>query len=191
VELATYADLAVRLVNTADPARPGEDALGDLAGLRRLLTSHPLWIERMRADDLTRLRRLRGRLREVFEAAATGNERSAVAILNALLAESVIRPQISDHDGSGWHLHIFEEAPSVSTAYAAAAIMGISVQVTEMGLDRLGLCRATGCRRAFVDTTTNRSRRYCSERCASRANVAAYRARHRAMRGDEERASGQ
>ncbi|NEE27579.1 CGNR zinc finger domain-containing protein, partial [Streptomyces sp. SID7982] len=30
-----------------------------------------------------------------------------------------------------------------------------------------------------LDTSTNRSRRYCSDRCATRANVAAYRARKR------------
>jgi len=32
----------------------------------------------------------------------------------------------------------------------------------------------------FVDTSPNQSRRYCSERCSSRANVAAYRARQKA-----------
>jgi predicted RNA-binding Zn ribbon-like protein len=31
----------------------------------------------------------------------------------------------------------------------------------------------------FVDTSPNQSRRYCSDRCSSRANVAAYRARQR------------
>jgi hypothetical protein len=31
----------------------------------------------------------------------------------------------------------------------------------------------------FIDTSTNRSRRYCSDRCATRANVAAYRARRK------------
>jgi predicted RNA-binding Zn ribbon-like protein len=30
-----------------------------------------------------------------------------------------------------------------------------------------------------VDTSPNQSRRYCSDRCSSRANVAAYRARQR------------
>jgi hypothetical protein len=35
------------------------------------------------------------------------------------------------------------------------------------------------CRNAYLDTSTNRSRRYCSDRCATRANVAAYRARKR------------
>ena len=31
-----------------------------------------------------------------------------------------------------------------------------------------------------VDTSPNQSRRYCSDRCSSRANVAAYRARQKA-----------
>lgn len=39
--------------------------------------------------------------------------------------------------------------------------------------------RAPPCRNAYLDTSTNRSRRYCSDRCATRANVAAYRARKR------------
>ncbi|MGD0935289.1 MAG: CGNR zinc finger domain-containing protein [Streptosporangiaceae bacterium] len=30
-----------------------------------------------------------------------------------------------------------------------------------------------------MDTSTNRSRRYCSERCLSRANVTAFQARQR------------
>ena len=39
---------------------------------------------------------------------------------------------------------------------------------------------AEDCQDVFVDTSPNRSRRYCSDRCSSRANVAAYRARRRA-----------
>ena len=39
----------------------------------------------------------------------------------------------------------------------------------------------TTCEHVYVDTSPNRSRRYCSERCSSRANVAAYRARRRAV----------
>lgn len=182
MELASYGDLAVRLVNTlgtADPSRPDSDGLADLESLRAMLGGHGAWRERARPEDLLRLRELRSRLREVFESAASGDSRRAVASLNTLLAESVIRPQISDHDSQGWHLHVFEGAPSVSTAYAAAAVMGLAVQLTEIGVDRFGICQAAPCRRVFVDTSTNRSRRYCSDRCASRANVAAYRARRR------------
>lgn len=57
--------------------------------------------------------------------------------------------------------------------------MGLAFHLTEHGVDRLGLCEAAPCRNAYLDTSTNRSRRYCSDRCATRANVAAYRARKR------------
>ena len=67
----------------------------------------------------------------------------------------------------------------MAARYAANAVMGLAVLVTQLGLDRLGICAAAGCRNAFVDTSTNRSRRYCSDRCATRANVAAYRARQK------------
>nr|WP_264674235.1 CGNR zinc finger domain-containing protein [Nocardioides lijunqiniae] len=50
-----------------------------------------------------------------------------------------------------------------------------------MGPSRLGVCEAAPCDHVFVDTSPNRSRRYCSERCSSRANVAAYRARRKAQ----------
>ena len=67
--------------------------------------------------------------------------------------------------------------------YAAGAVMGLAVLATDLGTERLGLCQAASCNAAFLDTTTNRSKRYCSDRCASRSNVAAYRARR--QRGDE------
>jgi predicted RNA-binding Zn ribbon-like protein len=42
------------------------------------------------------------------------------------------------------------------------------------------VCHAASCTNVFVDTSPNQSRRYCSDRCSSRENVAAYRARQRA-----------
>jgi predicted RNA-binding Zn ribbon-like protein len=57
--------------------------------------------------------------------------------------------------------------------------MGLAMHLTAHGADRLGICQAAPCRNAYLDTSTNRSRRYCSDRCATRANVAAYRARKR------------
>jgi predicted RNA-binding Zn ribbon-like protein len=52
--------------------------------------------------------------------------------------------------------------------------------VCELGAGRLGVCDASACEQVFVDTSPNSSRRYCSDRCSSRANVAAYRARRKA-----------
>jgi predicted RNA-binding Zn ribbon-like protein len=178
VDLVSYSEYAVRLVNSIDPGRPGRDALTDMAALRSFLTHAPAQRARATRRDLAALRVLRDRLLPVFEAVDAGRPREAVNRLNVLLVEHPIRPQISDHGDSDWHLHLTERG-DVAARYAANAVMGLSVLVTELGVDRLGVCAASGCRRVFVDTSTNRSRRYCSERCATRANVAAYRARQK------------
>jgi predicted RNA-binding Zn ribbon-like protein len=178
VELVSYSDYAVRLVNSADPQPPHGDALTDMASLRSFLIHLPAQRARATRRDLAALRLLRNRLRAVFDAVDADRTREAINRLNALLAEHPIRPQISGHDDSDWHLHLTERG-DVAARYAANAVMGLSVLVTELGVERLGVCDAQGCRRVFVDTSTNRSRRYCSERCATRANVAAYRARQK------------
>ncbi len=178
MDLITYSDYAVRLVNSSDTTRPDRDGLRDMAALRTFLADLPSQRARATRRDLAELRLLRERLRVVFDAAHAHRHREAVNRLNALLADHPIRPQISGHDDSDWHLHLTERG-DVAARYAANAVMGLSVLVTQLGIDRLGSCAANGCRRVFVDTSTNRSRRYCSERCATRANVAAYRARQK------------
>jgi predicted RNA-binding Zn ribbon-like protein len=125
------------------------------------------------------LRTIRDRLREVFDAAESGRVPRAVQILNSLMKQYPIRPVVTDHDGAAYHLHLAEGAPNIAAVYGAKAAMGLAVQATELGFDRLGVCQAAPCREVFIDTSTNRSRRYCSDRCATRANVAAYRARRK------------
>ncbi len=182
MDLSSYAELAVRLVNTHDPAHPDRDELRDLDALRTLVADLPHLNMRATRNDLDALRLLRAELRKIFSASAEGDGAEAVETLNALLIQHPIHPQISGHDGQRWHLHLTESG-SVADKYAAGAVMGLAVLVTDIGTERLGLCQAASCDAAFLDTTTNQSRRYCSDRCASRANVAAYRARR--QRGDE------
>lgn len=178
MELASYAERAVALVNTVDPYRQ-HDTLMTIRDARDLLLAQGATrARRVTHSDLGELRALRGHLREVFDAIDAHTPSRGVALLNQLLARYPIRPQITDHEGSGWHLHLSEGA-SVAAAYGATACMGLASQATEVGVDRLGVCQATPCREVFIDTSTNRSRRYCSDRCATRANVAAYRARRR------------
>ncbi|MDT3396659.1 CGNR zinc finger domain-containing protein [Streptomyces sp. B1866] len=192
MELAYYADLAVRLVNSEEPGR-GTDSLTSLAAVRALFGASQQMARRATEADITRLRSARARLRAVFEAASEGDEVRAVDLLNALLLEFPVSPQISGHefrDEDGrpkWHLHLADHAGTAGAGYTATAAMGLAVQLAELGPDRLGLCEAAPCRNAFVDTSTNRSRRYCSDRCATRANVAAYRARRRRL--DAERSA--
>ncbi|MDP4511416.1 MULTISPECIES: CGNR zinc finger domain-containing protein [unclassified Nonomuraea] len=136
------------------------------------LTSYAEWAVRLANDPAPPpdLIRLRDELAAVFDAA--GDERAVAELLNALLVRYPVRPQLSDHDGHDWHLHLAEDP-------AATAVMGLASVVAELGVDRLGRCREPHCGQAFLDTSSNRSRRYCSARCASRANVAAFRARRK------------
>lgn len=185
MQLSAYADLAVRLVNTATPGVEGTDRLTCTAEVLALMTGQHRWAERTGGRDVETLRRLRGRLREVFDHAADGRADEAVECLNALLEESLVRPQISGHDGESWHLHLSSENEAAGVAFASAAVVGLAVAVTEVGAHRLGTCASPPCRNAYLDTTTNGSRRYCGERCASRANVAAHRARRRGTERNE------
>jgi predicted RNA-binding Zn ribbon-like protein len=188
VELAYYSDYAVRLVNTEEPAR-GRDALTTVEAVRDLFGDNRSAARRTTDADVTRFRSVRARLRAVFEAADTGDARLAVDLLNSLLMEFPVSPQISGHDlldatGSPrWHMHLADHPSNATAGYAAIAAMGLAFHLTEHGADRLGLCQAAPCRNAYLDTSTNRSRRYCSDRCATRANVAAYRARKRQEAG--------
>jgi predicted RNA-binding Zn ribbon-like protein len=165
VDLASYADLAVQLVNTR---AADEDRLGDLDGLRTLLAAGPRLHGRAGRADLDAMLELRADLRAIFEAVASGHEFVAADRLNALLIRHPIHPQISGHDGEHWHLHVTESG-SIFDQYAAGAAMGLALFVSAEGLDRLSVCAASSCPNVFFDTSSNRSREYCSDRCAGRS----------------------
>ncbi|MFE7134859.1 CGNR zinc finger domain-containing protein [Streptomyces sp. NPDC057638] len=184
MELAYYSDYAVRLVNTEEPAR-NKDTLTSVEAVRELFGPSAQSARRATEGDVTRFRAVRGRLRAVFAAADAGDETRAVDLLNSLLLEFPVSPQISGHDirdedgRPKWHMHLADHPSNATAGYAAIAAMGLAFHLTEYGVERLGLCQSAPCRNAYLDTSTNRSRRYCSDRCATRANVAAYRARKR------------
>ncbi|MCX4754828.1 CGNR zinc finger domain-containing protein [Kitasatospora purpeofusca] len=194
MELASYADLAVRLVNTEEPER-GTDSLTSVDGVRALFSDASRARDLADEADVPRLRAVRTRLRGVFESAAEGEEVRSVDLLNSLLMEFPVSPLVSGHDHLDeagrprWHLHLADNSPTATAHYSAVACMGLAVHLTELGADRLGICQAAPCRNAYLDTSTNRSRRYCSDRCATRANVAAYRARKR-LEAQEAAAAG-
>jgi predicted RNA-binding Zn ribbon-like protein len=146
-----------------------------------MLTDLPQWRRMAGEQDIQGLRRLRAEIRGVFEDASAGEEVAAVRRINALLDGAQFRPQVTGHDGEDWHLHLAEGASSVSSGYTAAAGVGLATYIAENGFARLGVCQSSACRNVFIDSSTNVSRRYCSDRCATRANVAAYRARQRAL----------
>jgi predicted RNA-binding Zn ribbon-like protein len=171
VDFVRYADLAAGLVNA--PLESQDDLAAYLVNRQ--------WLQhRLDPRDLAPLKRLRRELRPVFEAASLGDSERVVSLVNALLSKYPVSPHIAGHDSESWHLHVAERGSSVSALVTAECIMGLAMLVVDFGPTRLGICSAERCDNAFVDTSPNRSRRYCSDRCSSRANVAAYRARRKA-----------
>jgi predicted RNA-binding Zn ribbon-like protein len=178
VDLNSYAELAVRLVNSAGAGGEDGDRLANLDGLRALVADRQHLNTGVNRNDLDALRNLRAEFRGFFVACAEGDGADAAARLNALLIQHPVHPQLSGHDNQPWHVH-YTESGSVADKYAAGAVMGLAVRFSDLGIERFGICQAAGCQGVFVDISTSNTRRYCSDRCMNRANVSAFRARKR------------
>jgi len=183
VDFESYARLGVELVSSEPDQLEPDDPLSSLDGLRDFLAPWPWLVPRAGAGDLHALVRLRGELRAVFDHAAEGGSAAMVERINHLLARHRPQPSISGHDDADWHLHIADDRGPVATEFATGAVMGLAMAFLDLGADRFGTCADPRCRGVFIDTSRNRSRRYCSDRCASRANVAAHRQRQRSVAG--------
>ncbi|MGY1812799.1 CGNR zinc finger domain-containing protein [Blastococcus sp. SYSU D00820] len=168
---STAVELAIELANTE---RSGDAWAVDF------LRSHDEWFTAGTPLELTAA--------ETADAAATAALVRAVALaasqdevmarLNELLARAHPAPYATDHDGE-LHLHYARPDAPVLEQLTTTVAMGLSQVVVQHGWQRLGICSAEGCDDVYVDTSRNASRRYCSNTCASRSTVAAYRARQR------------
>jgi len=158
--------------------------LNDGDDLHEFLADREWLIPQLADRDAIALRRMQRDLRPIFEASSQSDELEVVSRLNALLDRHPITPYIAGHDAQTWHLHVSNRSSSVAELLIAESLLGLRSHTRVASPTRLGVCSATtGCTDVFVDTSPNRSRRYCSDRCSSRANVAAYRARRRAGAG--------
>ena len=171
MDFIAYAERSADLVN-AD--------LEDSDSLVRFLGERTWLRDKVVERDAATLRRFQRELRPVFEASNDRDQQAVVDQLNALLGKHPVTPYIAGHEPGSWHMHVADRSSSVAELLIAESLMGLSTLVCDLGATRLGVCDATPCSQVFVDTSPNQSRRYCSDRCSSRANVAAYRARQRA-----------
>jgi hypothetical protein len=96
--------------------------------------------------------------------------------INTLLADASSRPHISLHDGRP-HLHYSAADAGAAAHIRAITAAGLAYMVCFAGADRLGRCARSGCGLAFVDTSRNGRRAYCSVRCANNDAVARHRGR--------------
>ena len=182
LDLTSYAELAARLVNTAVPADGDADWLGATDAFRSFVADQPHLNGPCTHHDLDALRILRGELSAIFTAAAKRDHACAAERLNALLVQYPVHPVLVRHDRSAWHLHL-DNSGSVADRYAAAAVTGLSMLVSQFGLSHLGICTITSCDRVFVNAGPGRSNRYCTDHCANKANVTAFRNHRRSAAG--------
>ena len=166
---------AVDLVNTRSTIREDGEGLVRVRDLEEFLSAHEVARGPLSAADVEEVRDVRERVRAVFHAAGAT---AAARVLNDLIAEARVHPELTDHDGV-WHLHFAPESASISRRLAASSAMSLGMVLVDYGAERLKVCDSDTCADVFVDTSRNLSRRYCCERCANRENVAAYRARQR------------
>jgi predicted RNA-binding Zn ribbon-like protein len=162
------AHIAVWLVNTPSPAPltlaavldsyDVHEPVADAAEVRGL----PPWAER---------------LRPVFEA-DTRTEQAEQA--DALLTAADCRPRLVSHGpGLSFHLHYAPVRTGLAARVKALTAAGLAHVIDNGGGSRLRACTRVGCGTAFIDTSRNGRRQFCSVRCANRVNVAKHRLRQR------------
>jgi len=172
VNLSSYAELAVRLANTAVQA-PGEpDSLGTPAACASALGD--CLAGPVTRRDVVVLQYLRDEFAAIFNSAATGDDNGAIARMNTLLIQYPIQPELVSHDDQRWHVHLAAHG-SVADRLAAGAIIGMALTVSLYGVNRLGVCGIASCRRVFIDSSPGRSRRYCTEHMTAKGNVSTLR----------------
>lgn len=185
--LTSYAELAVRLVNSAGSGGH-QDMLSEPEAVRALLADRSDLRGPVTRVDLDALRHLRDELTAVFSACTQGDPAAGVERLNALLISHPVHPVIVPTQGPArrdrrpYQLSL-SGSGSVSDRFTTGAVMGLATVLTQFGPDRLGRCGLACCTGVFVDTSPNGSRRYCSEQCGNRANVTAFRFRRRTGAG--------
>ena len=162
------AHVAVWLVN-----HPACDAAALTAELRRYDVHQPEGT----ADDVAALRPWTAKLREVFEVAAVAGK---AELADALLVAADCRPRLISHDpGKPYHFHYAPAGTSLAARVRALTAAGVAHVIDEGGGTRLRACDRDGCGVAFMDTSRNGRRHFCSVRCANQVNVANHRRRQR------------
>lgn len=128
------------------------------------------------------VRALRPSLRTLWQ---LRSEDETVQLVNALLVKGRALPQLVRHEGwEDYHLHATSRDTPLATRWMVEVAMAMVDVVRAGQLSRLQICAAEDCENVLVDLSKNRSRRFCEAGCGNRTNVAAYRARQRAVDED-------
>ncbi|MGW5877979.1 CGNR zinc finger domain-containing protein [Nocardiopsis terrae] len=158
--------LAVDLVN---------QPLADTTDLERRCAEAGFLLERPVAEgDLIAVRDFLAGWATVVD---SPDEPTRAGRLNALLVEFSGPPRLTDHAGTGWHLHYRPDDLPAHRQIASLIAVGTALHLTGRGMGRLGRCAARGCAHVYADFSRNGRQRYCSPACGNRDAVRRHRAR--------------
>lgn len=107
---------------------------------------------------------------------AAESEAQRAALLNDLLDDAELSPQVNERAELCWTTSHTNAGPLLLAGCAAALL----VATQEHNWRRLGTCAGDDCVDAYIDAAGRGTRRYCSATCLNRARVRAYRSRQRA-----------
>lgn len=172
------AKLTEDLINTFDLYLEQPEHLREPDDLQRFLLQHGLEPrEKVTQADLDQVRGLREELRDCWNAPTVAE---AIAKLNPLLNQAAVKVQVESDSSEKLQVQ-FVVPPELALVQqlAVEGALGIIGIMQEHGHERLRACIASPCQDVFVDTSRNKSRRFCSERCANRYNIAAFRERQK------------
>jgi predicted RNA-binding Zn ribbon-like protein len=105
------------------------------------------------------------------------DEHERAGLLNAMLASAAAYPRLTDHTGSGWHVHYRDDHQPLGRLLLSLISVGTALHLAGRGMHRLSRCAVSECATIFADTSRTGRRRYCSQRCANRDAVRRHRAR--------------
>ncbi|MFH8487005.1 CGNR zinc finger domain-containing protein [Streptomyces longisporoflavus] len=159
-------DLAADLANRR-PETAGE--LADRCRAAGLVLEHPVT-----PRDLDRTLAALDAWEQVVDA---GGEEERAGLLNRMLAASADHPRLTDHAGSGWHLHYRDDRLPPGALLHQLISVGTALHLAGRGMHRLRRCAVAECATIFADTSRTGRRRYCSGRCANRDAVRRHRVR--------------
>lgn len=155
--LATVVDLVNEYADVARVAAgESEDPYPILPGLENVATS--------------RLVALANELHPIF-----AEPDAAPVMLNRWLDRYRLHRRLDGHGRLVW-------VTSRRAGLAAACTVALVEAVDQYGLSRVGCCDGDRCVDVYLDASPSRARRFCSERCQTRARVARWRQRHAGAR---------
>ncbi|MGF1428660.1 CGNR zinc finger domain-containing protein [Kitasatospora sp. LaBMicrA B282] len=148
-------------------------------------TSDLAWVKPARACWRSSVRGFRSNSSRAYRICAPRYPASTGRVgASALTASSAASPPLRRHQKPSTRISARSAAASGGRTARAwshwPARCRVRATAVAPSIVTIGRCHAAGCARFHVDDSRNRTRRFCSNACASRTTVAAHRARRKA-----------